>query len=97
MESTEKPICPKCCEALARAKKCIRAHPEEAAITSLSAGFFLAQLPLRNLVGALVRMIRLLLKPAAMLYLLYRLTGERDARRHPEQKSGEQAAPEAEI
>ena len=51
----------------------IREHPDEAALLSVAAGFVLAQFPLRFLLSALVRLVLMVLKPAALLYGLFRL------------------------
>jgi len=81
METTETSACPQCVEVVEKAQKCIRAHPEEAAITSLCAGILLAQLPLRLLISGLVRLVLVILKPTIMLYGLYRLVEDCCARR----------------
>ena len=60
----------RCCkEMVAKAAKCIREHPTEAAAASAIGGFLFAQFPLRGL----ARMALRLLKPVAILYGLYRL------------------------
>jgi len=54
-------------------KTCIREHPAQAALVSLGVGFLVAQLPLRLLAAALVRLMVWVLKPTLILYGLYRL------------------------
>lgn len=62
-----------CCEqTAARARACIREHPAEAALVSGFAGFLFAHLPLRNLVAVVLWMV----KPAAVVYGLYRLADD---------------------
>ena len=73
-------MCPRCVEAMAKMEKCIRENPGESALTSLIAGFFLAQLPLRLLISALARVILLILKPAVVLYGIYRMAEDIYAR-----------------
>ena len=84
MESKETSICPQCVETMARAEKCIREHPKEAALACLGAGFILAQLPLRLLLGAIARLAVLALKPAVLFYAMYRMAEDIQARRHLE-------------
>ena len=57
----------------ARARACIREHPDAAALVSGGAGFLFAQLPLRRLAAAGMGLGCALVKPAAILYGLYRL------------------------
>ena len=76
-------MCPRCVEAMAEAETCIREHPGQAALTCLGAGFVLAQFPLRLLMGALARLVMWILKPAVVLYGIYRLAEDIHARRHP--------------
>lgn len=83
MESKETSMCPRCVATVAKAEKCIKEHPDEAALTSLGAGFILAQLPLRLLMSVLARLILLVLKPAVVLYGIYRLAEDVYARRCP--------------
>ena len=71
MES--KTFCPKCGEMVDKTSKCIREHPDEAALFSLGVGFLLAQFPLRLVMAALARVVLLVIKPAALLYGLFRL------------------------
>ena len=66
-------MCPQCVEAMARLEKCIRENPREAALTSLGAGFLLAQLPLRLLMATVARIVLLVLKPTVLLYGVYRM------------------------
>jgi len=75
-------MCPQCREAMKKAKTCIREHPGQAALTCLGAGFLLSQLPLRLLIGSFVRLVLWLLKPAVMLYGIYRLAEDVHARQH---------------
>ena len=86
MESKESSICPQCVEAAAKAEACIREHPKEATIVTLCAGYVLAQLPLRLLAAGLVRLVFLILKPAAILYGLYCLAENCPCRHHPEDR-----------
>ena len=81
MESKETGMCPQCKEAMDQAETCIREHPRQAALACLGAGFLLSLLPLRLLLSALVRLILCLLKPAVMLYGVYRLAEDVHARR----------------
>ena len=64
------------------AQTCIREHPAQAAWVSLAVGLLLAQLPLRLLATALVRLMVWVLKPALVLYGLYRLAEDCQARRN---------------
>lgn len=89
MESSETTPCCRCVEVVAKAEECIRTHPTEAAVTSLCAGFLIAQLPLRLLAAAIARLILLVIKPAALLYGLYRLADDCYAKHH-----GEKANPD---
>jgi len=84
MESKETTACPRCVEAVAKIQECIREHPTEAAVGTLSAGFLLAQLPLRLLAAALVRLVLLVLKPTLLLYGLYRLAEDCYESHHPQ-------------
>lgn len=70
-----------CEETRAQVKTCIRENPTQAALVSLGVGFLLAQLPLRLLVTALVRLVVWVLKPTLILYGLYRLAEDCQARR----------------
>ena len=83
MESKETAICPRCVEMVDRAEKCIREHPRQAALTCLGAGFLLSRLPLRLLLSALARLILWFLKPAVLLYGIYRLAEDIHAQRQP--------------
>jgi hypothetical protein len=67
-----KTFCPKCGELVDHTAKCIREHPDEAALFSLGVGFLLAQFPLRFLMAAAARLVLLVIKPAALLYGLFR-------------------------
>ena len=63
----------RCCEeTVAKARACIREHPTEAALVSGCAGFLFAQLPLRQLVAVGLWLV----KPAAVVYGLYRLADD---------------------
>ena len=73
MESTETKTCPRCVEMMETTEKCIRKNPREALITSICAGFLIAQLPLGMVGAAILRLLRLTLKPAAILYGLMRM------------------------
>jgi hypothetical protein len=77
----ERPFCPKCGEIKDNTEKCIRDHPDEAALLGLGAGFLLAQLPLRFLAAAVIRAVVMVLKPAALLYGLFRLAEDFHAQR----------------
>ena len=81
MESKQTAMCPQCKEAVDRAETCIREHPMEAALTSLGMGFVLAHLPLRLLGSVLLSTVLLLLKPAMILYGIYRLAEDIHTRR----------------
>ena len=82
MESKQTAMCPQCKEAMDRAETCIREHPRQAALTCLGAGFLLSQLPLRLLIGSLVRVVLWLLKPTVMLYGIYRLAEDVHSHQH---------------
>ena len=73
-----------CKETTDQAQACIREHPVQAAWVSLGIGFLLALLPLRLLATALVRLMVWVLKPALVLYGLYRLAEDCQARRNKE-------------
>ncbi|MCX6967490.1 MAG: hypothetical protein NTZ46_06865 [Verrucomicrobia bacterium] len=80
METKEKSMCPQCVEAMAKAETTIREHPGEAAIASLCVGFLIAQLPLRLLMSAIARLILLVLKPTVLLYGVYKMAEDVQAR-----------------
>ena len=72
-----------CNETTAQVQACIREHPAQAAWVSVGVGLLLAQLPLRLLATALARLGVWMLKPALILYGLYRLAEDCHARRCP--------------
>jgi len=73
MESTETNMCPRCVEMMATTEKCIRENPREALLASICAGFLIAQFPLGMVGAGILRLLRLTLKPAAILYGLMRM------------------------
>ena len=79
----------------AKAEECIRTHPDQAALVSLGAGFLLAQLPLRFLAAALLRTLVMLLKPAVLIYGIFRLTEDYYGRQQPAGGVPEPEEPEA--
>ncbi|XHR28005.1 MAG: hypothetical protein ACFUZC_19005 [Chthoniobacteraceae bacterium] len=66
-------FCPKCGETVEKTAQCIREHPEKAALFSLGIGFLLAQLPLRLVMAAVASLVLTVIKPAALIYGLFRL------------------------
>jgi hypothetical protein len=60
----------------AKSMKMVRANPTEAALTGLGIGFLLAQLPLRFIAAGIVRLALASLRPAALIYAVYKLVEE---------------------
>ncbi|MEI7958567.1 MAG: hypothetical protein WCI40_05620 [Verrucomicrobiota bacterium] len=90
MESKESSMCPQCVETVAKMEQCIRERPDAAAITSLAAGFILAQIPLRTLMSIVAGVALLVLRPAVVLYGIYRLVD--DMYHRPEKEPGKPSA-----
>lgn len=91
-ERQEADGCACCKETIAKAQACIRANPGKAALVSGMAGFLFAQLPLRRLLAAAIGLALWLVKPAAILYALFRCAEDCQARRWGA-PDGETAAP----
>ena len=51
----------------------VRSHPTKAALVAMGVGFLLAQLPLRWMFVALIKLLVLLVKPATFIYALSKL------------------------
>ena len=66
-------------EGVAMGEKYVREHPAQSALTAIGVGFLLAQIPMRFIAVAFFRLILLILKPAALLYVVTNFL--RDSRR----------------
>lgn len=51
----------------------VRSNPTKAALVAIGTGFLLAQLPLRYMFIALIKLLFLLVKPAAFIYAIAKL------------------------
>lgn len=60
----------------AKGMKMIRRNPSQSALAGLGIGFLLAQLPLRFIAAGIVRLFLASLRPAALLYAIYKLGQE---------------------
>src|ERR1051326_5360755 len=54
----------------------VRHNPTKAALIAIGTGFLLAQLPLRWMAVALIKVLFLLVKPATFIYAIARLTDD---------------------
>ena len=54
----------------------VRSNPTKAALVAMGVGFLLAQLPLRWMFVALVKILFLLVKPAAFIYAISKLVDD---------------------
>lgn len=60
-------------EYITQGEEYVRANPTRSLLVALGGGFLLAQLPLRYMVVAFVKLILLLVKPATFIYAISKL------------------------
>ncbi len=54
----------------------VRSNPAKAALVAMGAGFLLAQLPLRWMIVAIIKLTLLLVKPATFIYAISKLVDD---------------------
>ena len=71
----------RCC---ADGEEYVRSNPTKTALVAMGAGFLLAQLPLRWMFIALIKLLFLVVKPVTFIYAISKLIDDIRAARHAE-------------